>query len=251
MEKKIRTLHIIRLVLRSVLFVAALIYYIIEGHQFGEDLHFMSIPVYGIIWVFFVLDMVLRMFPSRFESMGCQKEFKRNFLPDKKISNVSDGVKRRNRKSVLIVALVWIMLNVIFVSMYYMGIIDKSILLLISLFYSVCDIICILFYCPFQSIFMKNRCCVNCRIYNWDYIMMFTPIAFIRSRYTLSLFALAVLLLVRWEVTYYFHPEYFTEETNQNLRCANCKEHLCFHKKAIRDLAKQTRQSIHEKAKKL
>ena len=36
-------------------------------------------------------------------------------------------------------------------------------------------VICILFYCPFQMWFLKNRCCVNCRIYNWDYAFLFTP----------------------------------------------------------------------------
>lgn len=249
MEEKIRGLHITRLVLRSALFLAAGLFYILKGHMLAEDTRFINIPIYAVIWVFFVVDMIFRLFPSRYESMGCQKVFFKNFKPDEKVTEVPKSVKNRNIRSVIAVAAVWILLNGAIGVIYFMNIIDKGILLLISLFYSVCDIICILFYCPFQSIFMQNRCCVNCRIYNWDYIMMFTPVVFIKSPYTLSLFALSVILLLRWEITYQRHPERFTEVTNQNLRCANCHEHLCMHKKAIRDLAKKTRQSIYEKTK--
>ncbi|MCC8357928.1 MAG: hypothetical protein LJU34_08915, partial [Oscillospiraceae bacterium] len=100
--------------------------------------------------------------------------------------------------------------------------------------YSVCDMICILFFCPFQTWFMKNKCCGSCRIYNWDYAMMFTPLMFIKSVYTWTLCAMALALLIRWELTFYRHPERFYEATNQSLKCANCHEKLCQHKKQLR-----------------
>ncbi len=46
---------------------------------------------------------------------------------------------------------------------------------MVSAFYFLCDYVCILIYCPFQSHIMHNKCCVNCRIYGWGHFMIFTP----------------------------------------------------------------------------
>jgi len=55
-------------------------------------------------------------------------------------------------------------------------------------------------------------------------------------------------LLVEWEITYHAHPERFFDETNAALRCANCKEKLCSHKKQLRRLhAKWHIRSIKDK----
>ena len=98
--------------------------------------------------------------------------------------------------------------------------------------------ICILFFCPFQSWLMKNKCCVTCRIYNWDYAMMFTPLFFVKNGFTWSLLALSVALLIRWELTFYRHPERFSENTNAYLKCKNCTEKLCAHKTQLMRLRK-------------
>ena len=119
------------------------------------------------------------------------------------------------------------------------GIFDDGIMLLLSCAYSVCDMICILFFCPFQTWFLKNKCCSTCRIYNWDYAMMFTPLFFVMKPYTWGLLALSVALLIRWEITFYLHPERFSEQTNDYLRCQNCTEKLCGHKKHLQRLWKQ------------
>ena len=116
---------------------------------------------------------------------------------------------------------------------------DKGILILIAIAYSVCDIICILFFCPFQTWFMKNRCCATCRIYNWDFAMMFTPFIFIPNWYTYSLLGCALILLLRWEITYKLHPERFSVSTNGCLDCSKCKEKLCQHKKQLRGFLKK------------
>ena len=108
--------------------------------------------------------------------------------------------------------------------------------MLIALAYSVCDMICILFYCPFQSLMMKNRCCASCRIYNWDYAMMFTPLIFIHNICERILLILSLLLLLRWELSFYLHPERFGERTNARLSCANCPEKLCQHKRQLHRL---------------
>ena len=128
----------------------------------------------------------------------------------------------------------WLLLNGIIGGLYYAGVLDGGVLLLISLAYSVCDMICILFFCPFQTWFMKNKCCTTCRIYNWDYAMMFTPMLFLGNLYGLSLLGVALALLIQWEVLALRHPERFSEQTNAALACPNCQEKLCHHKKQLR-----------------
>ena len=227
----ISKMHYAKLIGRSLLFIAALVMYIvnpihIEGPLLGEV---ENMPILmSIIWMVFIIEMIERFFPSKLESMGCQKQFRRNFIPTK-----VEKIKLDSKKSTAEVAIAWIILNGIIGALYFADIIDEGILLLISLFYSVCDMICILFFCPFQTWFMKNKCCTTCRIYNWDFAMMFTPFIFIPGYYTWSLLFVALALFAAWEIYVHKYPERFSEKTNAAIHCVNCKEKLCHHKKQL------------------
>ena len=227
----ISKMHYAKLIGRSLLFIAALVMYIvnpihIEGPLLGEV---ENMPILmSIIWMVFIIEMIERFFPSKLESMGCQKQFRRNFIPTK-----VEKIKLDSKKSTAEVAIAWIILNGIIGALYFADIIDEGILLLISLFYSVCDMICILFFSPFQTWFMKNKCCTTCRIYNWDFAMMFTPFIFIPGYYTWSLLFVALALFAAWEIYVHKYPERFSEKTNAAIHCVNCKEKLCHHKKQL------------------
>ena len=110
--------------------------------------------------------------------------------------------------------------------LYYMGIINKIWLFMISVFFYVCDLICVLIWCPFRLI-MKNKCCTTCRIFNWDHIMMFSPLIFVGGFFSISLVVLAVLAWLIWELCVLIYPERFTEMTNVALRCSECTDKLC------------------------
>jgi len=234
-------LHYLKLVLRSGLLIGAVCIYLYNrfnntGELFGVigGNYFLI----SLIWIVFVAEMILRFFPSRFESMGCQKQFARNYI--EKVDRPSH-TKIQSGKTTAIVAVSWLALNTIIGILYYLKLIDAGILLLISLAFSVCDVVCILFFCPFQTWFMKNKCCTTCRIYNWDYAMMFTPLIFIPNIYTWSLLGLAFALLVKWEFLVHKHPEWFSEQCNEALSCANCQEKLCHQKKQLRKFLKSGR----------
>lgn len=236
-------LHAWKLVVRSLLFIAAIVCYIISTVLGRTDDVLGALAdntwVLIIIWAVFVAEMLLRFFPSSVESKGCQKQFARNFIPtDMEKPNLPSG------KGTFLSLASWLILNGIIAALYYTGVIDASILILISLFYSVCDMICILYFCPFQTWFMKNKCCGSCRIYNWDYAMMFTPLALIPHPYTLSLFGISIALLITWEVFFRLHPERFAENTNACLSCENCTEKLCHHKKQLVGFLKKNRELI-------
>ena len=160
-------MHYLKLVVRSILFASALVLYIVgriraAGDLFGgyEKLPWLLIVIWGI----YAVEIFLRFFPSEIESPGCQKQFRRNYLP-----TGETHPRLQSWKRTFSVALVWFALNAVIGILYYTGLIDVGILVLISLAYGVCDMICILFFCPFQTWFMKNRCCTDCRIYNWDF----------------------------------------------------------------------------------
>ncbi len=232
----VSTFHYFRLVYRSALLLAVLVLYIRSRIASGgrvTDILEKKPAVLAILWLVFALEMILRFFPSRLESPGSQKQFARNYIR----SGETDIVIHDNNATML-VALIWICFNAVFGALYLSGIFDDGIMILISCAYSVCDMICILFFCPFQSWFFKSKCCSTCRIYNWDYAMIFTPVFFVRKVYTWSLLAMSVILLLRWEITFYLHPERFSEKTNLYLKCSNCTEKLCSHKKQLHSLWK-------------
>ena len=230
----VSVLHYVRLVYRSVLFLAVLIAYIMERIKYGNLIIFEQLAIVRAVWVIFVIEMALRFFPSRLESPGCQKQFSGNYIK----SGITE-ISVQDNHATMLVALIWICLNAVIGAFYMSGLLDDGIMILICCAYSVCDMICILFFCPFQSWFLKNKCCSTCRIYNWDYAMMFTPLFFLKNPYSWSLLAMALILMIRWELTFYLHPERFSEKTNDYLKCANCTEKLCTHKKQLMTLWKQ------------
>ena len=230
----VSTFHYIRLVYRSALFLLLLVSYVSYRLHAGEtvtDALERRPLILSVTWAVFVVEMILRFFPSKLESPGCQKQFAKNY-----IRSGSTEIAIEDNNATVLVALIWIVFNGVFGALHMAGFLDDGEMLLLCAAYSVCDMICILFFCPFQSWFLKNKCCSTCRIYNWDYAMMFTPLFFVRRSYSWSLLALSVALLLRWEITFYRHPERFSEKTNAYLRCENCSEKLCAHKRQLHSL---------------
>lgn len=253
--------HFVRLGYRSALFIVLAIIYIdfrldlrgqsplLESAGMLSDLsqsHGLRTAVLGIIWIVFMVEMILRFFPSRLESPGSQKQFATNYIKSGKTEIVIP-----DNNATMLVALIWVCLNAPFGVLHMAGLLDDGIMILLSCAFAVCDMICILFFCPFQTWFLKNKCCSSCRIYNWDYAMMFTPLFFISSPYTLSLLFMSIALLLRWEITFYRYPERFSENTNEYLKCVNCTEKLCAHKTQLHTLWKDVAAFTMERRKKL
>jgi len=231
---QISAMHYAKLVFRSLIFLVMTADYILLKRDNMSLQHLSQSKVLRwVVWAVFALEMTLRFFPSRMESMGCQKQFARNYMPTGRPLQANRWDRPR-----LWVVLAWFALNGLIGAAYFAGWFDRGILILISLAYSVCDMICILFFCPFQTWFLKNKCCGSCPIYNWDYAMMFTPLLFVGGLWSWSLLALSLGLLLSWEITYKRHPERFYEHTNDALSCANCREKLCQHKRQLRHFLK-------------
>ena len=241
--------HWTRLVYRSMLFLLLIYSYVRYRFIYHEPFVLGLERMPGIIifvWTVYVIEMIFRFFPAKIESPGCQKQFARNYIK----TGETDVIVHDNNATML-VALIWIVFNGIFGMLHMLVVIDDGIMILLCGAYSVCDMICIMFFCPFQSWFLKNKCCSACRIYNWDFAMMFTPLFFVEKTYTWSLLVLSIALLIRWEITFYRHPERFSEHTNAYLKCSNCTEKLCAHKKQLHRLWKQIEEYSEKKLKQL
>lgn len=247
---KIMKTHISKFIYRSALFLLCLIMYVAQRIINPNLVVRENIPLlvcFGLAWLLVLIDMIIRLFPTSSESMGCQKKYKKNYIEPEEKGDLKKS--KTSPISVLLIALAWIGLNGLFGVLYFFKIFDQSILMLIGLAYSICDVICILFFCPFQTWFMKNKCCTTCRIYNWDYFMMCTPLIFVPNYrdmrlfdfIVLGLFLISILILAKWEITYAFKKERFVEATNDTLKCQNCKEKLCIHKPQLRRFLKRYR----------
>lgn len=129
-------------------------------------------------------------------------------------------------KGALIVLICWLLVAIIISILRYLDILSNPLLLIGSCLFYIGDVVCILFWCPFREVLMKNRCCTQCRIYNWDTMMLILPIVFIPGFYSYSLFLLALINVGIWEITGLVHPERYCPISNANLQCMNCKGEL-------------------------
>jgi len=223
--------YILKLWMRIVIFLGVLVAYIFHKewlYRIVTQPMWMKITPLHILWLIFMVIMLVHIFPFDKLSMALRKAEERAYreVPNYSELEMHRFVKEQNIKAWKVM-LVWLLFNCIFGVLYLFKIIDNADLLMLTVFYFLCDYICILFYCPFQSVIMKNKCCVNCRIYDWGHFMMFTPMLFIRNFFSWSLFFTSCVVLIRWEVKYAKHPERFWSGSNEVLKCNNCRDKTC------------------------
>ena len=126
------------------------------------------------------------------------------------------------------VVVFWVAFNAIVAGILaYSDALNEQTALLWSLGYFLSDMVCVVLWCPLQLLLMRNRCCTTCQIFNWDAIMVATPLVFVGGWFGWVLVALAVVILVRWELAAIRHPERFDERTNARLTCVQCVDKLC------------------------
>lgn len=223
---------------------------VLEGMKFFQ--HVSVLHILWVLWVWYILEKLLplRRHKAPRGSIKCRcSEFRpteeyENWLTDRKnirhISRQTDAdeqefeqvfrmVRRQSAKGAWKVLGVWILGAIAAFLLKRYTLLDgmeNGVLLILSALFYVGDMICILFWCPFRDLFMKNRCCTQCRIYNWDTLMLILPIVFVPGFYSYSLLTGAIVVVGIWEFTHLLHPERFYPLTNANLRCENCRGEL-------------------------
>ena len=229
---KMRKQYFVRLGMRiSVFHICGLfciytpdVYEILENGNF-----FKQFSVLHILWGIWMLDMICQIVPmKKIVPLGSQKLFFIRFRSVRETPH-KDALRKYMRdaaKGAGKVLALWLVLLVVIGALWYADVLNAMGLFMISVFFYICDLICVLFWCPFRLI-MKNRCCTTFSIFNWDHFMMFSPMIFITGVYSLSLVLMSLVVLGLWELFVILYPERFWERTNASLTCASCTDKLC------------------------
>lgn len=224
--------YINRFVFRATIFIVVLTIYIIDKPLLDFTSVWSKTHIFSptrIFYLVILIEMFIQVNPRSKISRGCLKQFKRYYkkndiVYDKK--ELMNTIHQKNRGAIKVLV-VWVAFNLVFGVLYFKKIIGVEEIMLLCAAYYLCDLICVIFFCPFQKFLMKNRCCVTCRIFAWGHPMLTTPLIFVKHFYSWSLFGFALCVAARWEYTFYKHPERFLETINVNLNCINCIDKMC------------------------
>lgn len=183
------------------------------------------------LWAAVLASMLSQLDPNSGLTTGCLKQYPSRFnpVPDYDPQKLAQAVRGQNQGAAKTAA-VWLSVNLLFGFLYHLGIFTAALLVLLCALCYLCDLVCVLFFCPFQFFWMHNRCCVNCRIFAWGSWMMAAPLMCVPHWYSWSLFGAGLLVLCVWESRFRRYPERFWYGSNQSLQCASCQEQLCRYK---------------------
>ncbi len=229
---KVRKVYFTRLVGRIFILIVYTVMFLLRPDEtyILEDMNFFKrfSPLH-ILWIIWIIDMIHQLIPvKKYISLGSQKQFRQRFKPI--VEKINYAALREyvisTTKSAYKVFILWSVFLTCVGILYYSDILSKLHLFMISVIFYVCDLICVLIWCPFRLI-MKNKCCTTCRIFNWDHLMMFTPMMFIDSFYTRTLLIFSFAIWVIWELCVMMYPERFWEHSNESLKCSQCTDKLC------------------------
>lgn len=214
----------------AVFLLAALLYALDRDTLDFTASFFPSLPLW-VLWAAVFLSMAAQLNPKSGLTAGCMKQFPNRFDPVAGYSRQSlkEAVWEQNRGAIKVAA-VWLAVNLLFGLLYWRRTIEAAELVLLCAFYYLCDLICVLFFCPFQTFLMGNRCCVNCRIFAWGSWMMAAPMLFVVHWFSWSLAGMGLVVLIVWETRFHRHPERFWFGSNRLLQCSHCREQLCRYK---------------------
>ena len=237
-KDKMFNIYMCRLAGRVTILIIVLYCYIFKKDMIVSimtDDFFHGFSPLHVLWAILMAGMVLHLLPKVRITMSGLKSRPYSYKePEGGYDRLSllEYVREMNSRAWQVM-LLWICFNAIFGILYLCHVIGVAELLILTLFYYTSDLICMMLFCPFQKYIMGNRCCVNCRIFDWGHLMMYTPMILIRSFFSWSLIFMAIIVMIRWELTFTKHPERFWRGSNASIRCENCTDKFCKIKKPI------------------
>ncbi|MBQ3104214.1 MAG: hypothetical protein IJC58_08010 [Oscillospiraceae bacterium] len=228
---RIRKVYIARLVGRCAVLVCAVALYILRPEMFGilqGFAFFEKLSVFHLLWLVWMLDMLFQLIPAKDVALGSHKHMRFRFRPV--LEKINPAALKNHivttTRAAYKVFIIWALLIAALGALRIARILTDAHLFLVSVLFYVCDLICVLIWCPFRLI-MKNKCCTTCRIFNWDHLMMFTPMLFVRGFYSVSLLLFSFAVWLVWELCVMMYPERFWEGSNMALKCSECTDKLC------------------------
>lgn len=197
-----------------------------------------------IVWILLMHYMIIDLFNTKVRHPGSAKSFGRRHIKKSYDNEELKKTKKFYDRGAFFTAISFLALNIVIGTicflLKYFDVFNFQanngkyglILLIFQLFYFASDFICVMFFCPFQSWMMKNRCCRTCRIFNWGAVMIEVPmmiyvILFGPSFYAISLSIMGIIIFLKWEIILLKYPERFFQVSNKYLSCKSCKDPFC------------------------
>lgn len=191
---------------------------------FDQYIYILDDILIPVLFLYFFFDSLSVIVPKLNKQLFSGKYMFRFFkeYPKYNIKKVNE-LKQRENKIALLIFFVYFS-SITGIGLLYLSNdwFELKYLYLVFLFINLSDYICIMLWCPFRDLFLKNKCCNTCRISNWDRLMKFTLLLFIPSFYTVSIFVMGLLVFIVWEMSYTMNPQYFFTLSNEALRCTEC-----------------------------
>ncbi len=185
--------------------------------------------LFPLFFIYFILDslsVILPMFNDSIYSGKMQKRLYKE-VSEYNIAEVKQLSKKSNKIALLIFILYGSGIAILGLSYMHLDFLDRNFIYLVFFGLNFADYFCIMLWCPFRTLFLKNSCCNTCRISNWDRIMKFSILIFIPNVYTISIFVIGLGIFLYWEYHHWKHPERFYRISNQTLWCSNCDKITC------------------------
>ena len=191
---------------------------------FDEYVYLLDDVLIPVLFVLFFIDSLMIIVPELNKETFSGKHIKKFFkeYPRYNINKVKSLKQREDLVAFLIFLIYFGGITLIGLLFLHNDWFELKYLYLVFLFINLSDYICILIWCPFQQLFLKNKCCNTCRISNWDRLMKFALLLFIPNFYTISIFIMGLIVFLSWEYSRVTSPQYFYSTSNETLRCSNC-----------------------------
>lgn len=212
---------IIQFIIRGILLVA----YTILAFIYKDKILKLDMIYYLPLFLYFAYICLKNLIPTKkqiFSHRFLKSHYKKKTF---NIDNLNKLHDKRNKKAIIILCL-WLFCLTCLGILYLFKYVNTLFIIWLVFFFHFCDLICIYIWCPFGLI-LGNKCCMDCRISNWDNFFRLSPLIFILNIYTTTLFILGVITLIVWEYQFTKHRERFYQTSNGNLNCTSCQNIHC------------------------
>ena len=158
---KMMKIYMVKLAIRVAVFLTVLAMYITDKNMIINFLVqpvYMGVNIMHLLWFGFMGMMITHLFPKEPFTMALLKREETKYIPVENYSRLElfEFVQDQNIKAWKVM-LVWLIGNGVVGLLYAARILDNADIMMLTVFFFLCDYICILFYCPFQSHIMGTK----------------------------------------------------------------------------------------------
>lgn len=159
--------------------------------------------------------------------VGARKHLKKEFIKAEVSPNINiQEIMSAQTKQAFKIVLLWVLFLVCEGIVNGLNLLNEQLIVLVVIGLRILSNLFVLVWCPF-GVIMHNKCCTECRIFNWDELMVNSPMIFIPNIFSIFALLLSLFIFIQWEWTIAKHPERFISEINKSIDCKCSACTLC------------------------